>query len=195
MTDPNSTPEPVVNIVPPVVEPNNPPVESDDKGMIPKSRLDEVIAQRNELREAVEQRKADDKKVADDKLIKDGEHETLIAQKTEENAELQRSKEKWDAYQKSRRDAIYEKLSDSQKLIAERIGDLEGLELYAVEVFGNKNIITQDGSPGIQNGNFGGYGSRAEYATKDPDGYMKWKLANTKQPGFVGTVRMPGDSF
>lgn len=85
----------------------NPP-KPDDKGspgtppangehMIPKARLDEVIAERNALRAAEEARKEADRKAADQKAKDDGKLQELIDARDAEIATLKATAARFDA--------------------------------------------------------------------------------------------------
>ena len=89
---------------------------------------------------------------------------------------------KWNQYQTDKRESLMSKLTnDDDKSIAEGLSDLNKLETYV-------NKVTNVNAPSTSTaratsgkvGDFGGYSSYTEWASKDPDGYQK---ANNKLAG------------
>tara|TARA_R100001594_G_scaffold58495_1_gene92546 strand:+ start:691 stop:1272 length:582 start_codon:yes stop_codon:yes gene_type:complete len=140
---------------------------------IPQARLDEVVAQRNSLRDEMNEIKqkleADRKK----ELEKQGEYKTLLEEQGKELEKYKADSNAWNDYKTNKRASIMETITnDDDKLIA------EDLSLAKLEKFANR--VTQTNTVGTPNqrpanstkgtGEFGGYSSWAEYAQKDPKG-------------------------
>ncbi len=150
---------------------------------IPKSRFDEVIAQRNKIndelsdvRSQLNKFKADEESTRKKELEKQGEYKTLLDEQAKELAKYKSDSEAWNTYKSDKRASIMEKITnDDDKAIA------EGLSLNKLEMFANR--VTQTNAVGTPNqrpanstkgtGKYGGYSSWAEFASKDPVGAEK----------------------
>ena len=143
---------------------------------IPQARLDEVVAQRNTLRNEMNEIKqkleTDHKK----ELERQGEYKTLLEEQSKELDKYKADSIAWNDYQTNKRASIMETITnDDDKLIA------EDLSLAKLEKFANR--VTQTNTVGTPNqrpanstkgtGEFGGYASTTEWAQKDPDGFTK----------------------
>lgn len=150
---------------------------------IPKSRFDEVIAQRNKMndelndvRSQLDKFKTDQEAARKKELEKQGEYKTLLDEQAKDLAKFQADSEAWNKYKTDKRANIMESITnDDDKLIA------EGLSLDKLEVFAKR--VTQTNAVGTPNqrpanstkgtGKYGGYSSWAEFAAKDPAGAEK----------------------
>ena len=143
---------------------------------IPQARLDEVVAQRNTLRNEMNEIKqkleTDHKK----ELERQGEYKTLLEEQSKELDKYKADSIAWNDYQTNKRASIMETITnDDDKLIA------EDLSLAKLEKFANR--VTQTNTVGTPNqrpanstkgtGEFGGFSSYVEWAEKDPEGYKK----------------------
>ena len=147
---------------------------------IPKSRLDEVIAQRNKMgdelndvRSQLDKFKADQEDARKKELEKQGEYKTLLDEQAKDMAKFKADSEAWNTYKSDKRASIMETITnDDDKAIA------EGLSLNKLEMFANrvtqtpKSVNTPNQRPAnTPTGEYGGYSSYAEWAMKDPKGY------------------------
>lgn len=156
---------------------------------IPKSRLDEVIAQRNKIgdelndvRSQLDKFKADQEAARKKELEKQGEYKTLLDEQAKDLAKFQADSEAWNKYKTSKRANIMESITnDDDKLIAEGLS-LDKLEVFAKRVTQTNTVGTPNQRPANSNkgtGDFGGYSSWAEFAINDPQGADK-ALRNIK---------------
>ena len=147
---------------------------------IPKSRLDEVIAQRNKMgdelndvRSQLDKFKADQESARKQELEKQGEYKTIVDEQAKELEKYKTDSQAWNTYKTDKRASIMETITnDDDKAIA------EGLSLNKLEMFANR--VTQTNAVGTPNqrpanstkgtGDFGGYSSLQEFAVKDPKG-------------------------
>ena len=154
---------------------------------IPKSRLDEVIAQRNKMndelddvRSQLDKFKADQEAARTKELEKQGEYKTILDEQEKKMAKLQADSDAWNTYRTDKRANIMESITnDDDKLIA------EGLSLDKLEVFAKRvtqtpnNVNTPNQRPAnTPTGEFGGYSSLQEFAQKDPTGCDKYLKEN-----------------
>lgn len=156
---------------------------------IPKSRLDEVIAQRNKIgdelndvRSQLDKFKADQEAARKKELEKQGEYKTLLDEQAKDLAKFQADSEAWNKYKTNKRANIMESITnDDDKLIAEGLS-LDKLEVFAKRVTQTNTVGTPNQRPANSNkgtGDFGGYSSWAEFAINDPQGADK-ALRNIK---------------
>ena len=156
---------------------------------IPKSRLDEVIAQRNKIgdelndvRSQLDKFKADQEATRKKELEKQGEYKTLLDEQEKKMAKLQADSDAWNTYKTDKRANIMESITnDDDKLIAEGLS-LDKLEVFAKRVTQTNTVGTPNQRPANSNkgtGDFGGYSSWAEFAINDPQGADK-ALRNIK---------------
>jgi len=158
---------------------------------VPQHRLDEVVAQRNsyrdKLNEVTAQQESDRKK----ELEKQGEYKTLLDEQGKELVEAKADQMAWNEYKTNKRASIMETITnDDDKSIAEDLS-LAKLEKFASRVTQTNAVGTPNQRPANSTkgtGEMGGYGSYAEWATKDPKGYEK---AN----GTVGLNNVGGEAI
>ena len=163
---------------------------------IPKTRFDEVnnkykdgVTQNQELQAQLDKMIADKEAARKNKLEKEGEYKTLLE---ESNAKLEKAQvdvKAWSEYKENKRSTLMEQLTDdSDKSIA---GDLslEKLELYVGKVTNTANPLpTNTSRAGSQQpqGDFGGYESYEEWATKDPKSYKEANQTNSTKGITIG---------
>ena len=151
-------------------------------GMIPRSRLNEVnnkykdsLTQNQNLQAQLDKVKADQEAARIGELEKQGEYKKLL---DEANAKLKESSvvvKEYEEYKTNKRNTLMEQLTeDNDKSIAESL-PLDKLELYVSKVNKVSSLPTNTSRAANQQpqGDFGGYSSYAEWATKDPKGYKK----------------------
>ena len=157
--------------------------ETNDQQGIPKSRLDEVVAQKHKATERgdsykaqLEELQAKQETVRKKELEKQGEYKTLLDEANAKVDKLSVVAEEYTTYKTNKRASIMETITnDEDKSIA------EDLSLAKLEKFANR--VTQTNTVGTPNqrpanstkgtGDFGGYSSWAEFAQKDPRGADK----------------------
>ena len=157
--------------------------ETNESQGIPKARLDEVVAQKHKANERgdsykakFEELQAKQETARKKELEKQGEYKTLLEEQGKELEKYKADSTAWNDYKTNKRASIMETITnDDDKLIA------EDLSLAKLEKFANR--VTQTNTVGTPNqrpanstkgtGDFGGYSSYQEWATKDPEGYKK----------------------
>ena len=186
-SQPSSTPEPVTEPIKPI------------ENTVPQSRLNEVIGERNSVREELEKLKTDQKKADEDELTKQEEFEKLATQRGSELGVLKGELETFRADNKARWEAIKKEIPDdkisffaegeSNDSISSNLRKFD--EYVSLGVFEKPNTPGVDGRPPIKSdtskdGDFGGFKTRVEFAEKDPEGYGKWK--KSKEQGLSGKM-------
>ncbi len=149
---------------------------------IPKSRFDEVnnkykdmTTQNQELQAQLDKIKADQEANRQKQLEKQGEYKTLLDEANLKLEKAQADVKAWSEYKTNKRNSLMEQLTDdSDKSIADGLS-LEKLELYVSKVNKINSLPTNTSRAGTQvpKGDFGGYSSYAEWASKDPKGYKE----------------------
>ena len=162
---------------------DNTKVATNDTGNVPESRFSEVVAQKNKYKDGMEslQKKVDAMNSKQDEsrkqeLEKQGEYKTLLDEANQKIEGLTKDSNQWTEYKANKRATIMEGLSDDKdKAIAEGLS-LDKLELYAERIGSGSALPTSNARPTNDKsgtGEFGGFSSYEEWATKDPDGYKK----------------------
>ena len=192
-TEQTNTPQAEGNSVP------NPSTQAEvKKDTIPQSRFNEVIGERNQEREsnAKLQQQLDkyqaDEKAKEEKLLQEkGEFQTILDRKDADLEKAIKKGEMWDNYETARRKTLTEGLPEEKQKFAVSmpLQDLE--EFSTLESTTNANAGKTDSSRAgtTAKGEFGGYDSKMEWVTKDPEGYEKAKK-NTGGDKF-GDMFMP----
>ena len=149
---------------------------------IPKSRFDEVnnkykdmTTQNQELQAQLDKIKADQEATRQKQLEKQGEYKTLLDEANLKLEKAQTDVKAWSEYKTNKRNSLMEQLTDdSDKSIADGLS-LEKLELYVSKVNKVNTLPTNTSRAAGQQpkGDFGGYSSYAEWASKDPKGYKE----------------------
>ena len=148
---------------------------------VPDSRFKDVVAQKNKALEQANDYKsqldkfqAEQETARQKQLEKQGEYKTLLEEANTKIEKLSTVANEYTEYKSNKRASVMETITnDDDKLIA------EGLSLDKLEMFANR--VTQTNTLGTPNqrpanstkgtGDFGGYSSYVEWATKDPKGY------------------------
>ena len=167
---------------------NNPSTEASEKN-VPYDRFQEVVNSKNDmasqvgkLQAQIDKMNATSKQQQEAKMIEDGKLKEALDIVTKERDDFKKQSDSWLSYQTDKRESLMSKLTDDDdKSIAEGLSDLNKLETYV-------NKVTNVNAPSTSTaratsgkvGDFGGYSSYTEWASKDPDGYQK---ANNKLAG------------
>ena len=191
MTDSTSnTPTAEGNSVP------NPSTQADKKEtpLHENPRFKEVIGQRNEtrdensnLKQQLEKYQADEKAKEEKLLQEKGEFQTILDRK---DAELEKANKKgtmWDEYETARRKTLTEGLPEAKQKFAVSmpLQDLEEFSsLESISANAGKTDSSRAGT--TAKGEFGGYSSHAEWATKDPKGYKEANMTPDSQGIKIG---------
>ena len=165
-----------------------PSTEADVKNdMIPKSRLDEVIGQRNDANTRIEKLEAtinkfnaEGEKQREDKLKANEQHEVLITELKQKLETVTEKADHWNTYQEDRRATLTDKLPENRREFT------EGMDLTKLEKFVDSEVQavnankTNSARPGVNpTGEFGGFDSWQEFAMNDPKGAEKALAAQT----------------
>ena len=172
----------------PIVDDNNAKndstkAETNDQQGIPKARLDEVVAQRHKATERgdsykaqFEELQAKQETARNKDLEKQGEYKTLLDEANAKIEKLSGVAEEYNTYKTNKRASLMESITnDEDKSIAEDLS-LAKLEKFVGRVSQTNTLGTPNQRPANSTkgtGEFGGYSSYQEWATKDPEGYKK----------------------
>ena len=172
------------------VEPNN-----DNKGNtkveqnVPYDRFQEVVSSKNEmatqigtLQAQIDKLNADNKSKAEAKLVDDGKLKEALDIVTKERDDFKTTSDQWTTYQTEKRESLMSKLTtDEDKSIGDGLSDLNKLETYVNKVVNvNAPSTSTARATSGKAGEFGGYGSVEEFATKDPRGFEAHLQENVK---------------
>jgi hypothetical protein len=168
-----NTPEAEENSVP------NPSTQADDKNDVPYTRFQEVNGQKNQFKSENEGLKAENAKLKaaeedarQQTLKKNSEYETLYNegeskwQKTEEENKAYKTRELED------RERMIEKVPEEQRVFTEGMSNsvlAQYIEQNQTSANAGKTDSSRAGN--TAKGDFNGYSSFSEWATKDPKGY------------------------
>ena len=163
---------------------------------IPKTRFDEVnnkykdmTTQNQELQAQLDKFKSDQAAERQKQLEEQGKWKDIAEERGKELEKTQADLKVWSEYKTNKRNTLMEQLTDdSDKSIAEGLS-LEKLELYVGKVTNTANPLpTNTSRAGSQQpqGDFGGYESYEQWATKDPEGYKKANQANSSKGITIG---------
>ena len=149
---------------------------------VPYDRFQEVVQSKNEmagqigkLQAQIDKMNADCKSRAEAKMVEDGKLKEALDLVTKERDTFKTQSEQWNTYQADKRESLMSKLTDdTDKSIAEGLSDLNKLETYVNKVVNvNAPSTSKARATTGKVGDFGGYSSYAEWASKDPKGYEK----------------------
>ena len=159
----------------------NPSTEATEKN-VPYDRFQEVVQSKNDmanqigkLQAQIDKMNQTSKQQQENKMIEDGKLKEALDLVTKERDDFKKQSDSWLSYQTDKRESLMGKLTtDEDKSIAEGLSDLNKLETYV-------NKVTNVNAPSTSTarattgkvGEFGGYESYAEWATKDPKGYKE----------------------
>ena len=154
---------------------------SEKNDNVPYSRFSEVVSERNTMKDEMKKLQdqlssidADRKVAREDKLKKNEEYETLVAEKNTEIEKLTGTASKWTEYEATRREVLTGKLPENRQKFASsmKLNELE--EFVELESSGQSAGKTNPSRAGVTpTGEFGGYSSTSEWASKDPNGFTR----------------------
>ena len=157
---------------------NNPSTQADTKN-VPYERFQEVNTAKNDamnqigkLQAQIDKMNSDNKSKAEAKMVEDGKLKEALDIVSKERDSFKTQADQWNTYQTDKRESLMSKLTnDEDKSIAEDLS-LTKLETYVNKVV-NVNAPSTSSARATTGkaGEFGGYSSYAEWASKDPKGY------------------------
>ena len=162
---------------------SNPSTKAEEKKDSPlheNPRFKEVIGQRNQAREEIAKFQAAEK-AAEEKLLQDkGEFKTILAKRDTQIETLTADNEAYKKRELEESERLDAKIPEDQRVFTKGMNNAVKAQ-YIEQLQSNVNAGKTDSSRAgtTAKGDFGGYGSYAEWAQKDPDGYTKSK--NTLQ--------------
>ena len=156
-------------------------VKQDEKqNFVPQSRLNEVIAKSNttieKLTEENNQFKAKEEQARKKQLEAEGKQSEIIAEQDKTIEKLQSYYDNNEQKRTERRSKLLETIPENQRNIYKELS-LEGLEEHIKMSQGVKVNTDTRQSNRRGNGEYGGYDSHAEWATKDPASYKKENMS------------------
>ena len=162
---------------------NNPTSEGSKTNEVPYDRFAEVNTQKNEWKAQAEtanaklaEFEAKAAKAREAKMVENDEYKTLLAEKDAQISKLTEVSNQWNTYQEETRTSLMEKLPEGKREFG------EGMDLTKLQKFVETEVQSVNPNAGKTNsarqgvnptGEFGGYGSIAEWVAKDPEGYQK----------------------
>ena len=158
---------------------NNPTTEGSKNNDVPYDRFQEVNAQKKDFASQLEEANAklanyekEQEEKRQKRLEQEGEYKTLLTEKDAQIEKLTEVETQWNTYQQETRTSLMEKLSEADREFGEGM-DLVKLQKFVESKVQNPNAgKTSSQLQGvIPSGDFGGYQSYVEWATKDPKGY------------------------
>lgn len=163
---------------------NNPSTkagENNEKDMIPRYRFNDVNEKLKIANKVIEENNAAESARIEAEKVKRGEFDTVLETKNNTITELQQKLEQASAknaeYDKKReadRIQLIEMLPESKREFGEALPDDKLYKFVEQEKQLLPNIKTDTSRPGVKpSGDFGGFGSIEEWATKDPKGYKQ----------------------
>ena len=174
-TEVKNTPQAEDNSVP------NPSTQADVKNDVPYDRFQEVNGQKNQFKSENESLKAElakQKAVQEDArqvaLKKNSEFETLYNETDAMNKKLTEQNEAFQAKELAESERLDAKIPEEQRVFTNGMNNAVKAQ-YIEQLQGNANAGKTDSSRAGNTavGDFGGYSSHAEWATKDPQGYKQ----------------------
>ena len=168
----------------------NPSTQADVKNETPlheHPRFKEVISQRNEVQKQLSEYQAKEK-AKDEKLLQDkGEFTTLLAQRDATIEDLGKKVEGLSGDLNSYRDGLVNQVPEERRYVTEGMS-IPNLQKYVSDEQTTANAGKTDSSRAgtTAKGDFGGYSSHAEWATKDPKGYKEANMTPDSQGIKIG---------
>ena len=159
---------------------NNNSTQADTKN-VPYDRFVEVNQAKNDLAGQVGKLQAQidkmnqtTKQQQEAKMVEDGKLQEALNIVQKERDDFKVQAEQWNTYQTDKRESLMSKLTEEDdKSIADGLS-LDKLEKYVSKVVNVSAPSTSSArATTAKAGDFGGYSSYAEWASKDPEGYKK----------------------
>ena len=157
----------------------NPSTEADVKNDVPYGRFQEVNGQKNQFKSENESLKAELAKVKaaqedarQDALKKNSEFETLYNEADAMNKTLIEENKSYKKREQEDRARMMEKVPEEKRVFTEGMSNAvlaQFIEQAQITANANKTDSSRAGT--TAKGDFGGYSSFVEWATKDPKGY------------------------
>jgi len=161
---------------------NNPTTEGSKNNDVPYDRFQQVNSQKNSFAEENATLKAKLEEIAKGnedarqaKMVENEEYKTLLAEKDAQITKLTEVSNQWNTYQEETRTSLMEKLPEGKREFG------EGMDLTKLQKFVETEVQSVNPNAGKTSsqrqgvtpngGEFGGYGSMEEWATKDPTTY------------------------
>ena len=170
-----NTPEAEVN------SETNPSTQADVKNDVPYDRFQEVNGQKNQFKSENESLKAENAQLKAAKedarqqaLKKNSEFETLYNETDAMNKKLTEQNEAFKKREQEDRERMIEKVPEEQRVFTEGMSNAvlaQYIEQNQTSANAGKTDSSRAGN--TAKGEMGGYGSHAEWATKDPQGYKQ----------------------
>ena len=163
---------------------NNPSTEGSKNNDVPYDRFQEVNSQKNDYKSQAEtamsklnEIESSQAKARDAKMVENEEFKTLLAERDAEIVKLTAVSNQWNTYQEETRTSLMEKLPEGKREFG------EGMELAKLQKFVETEVQSVNPNAGKTNsarqgvtpngGEFGGFSSYEEWASKDPKGWEK----------------------
>ena len=152
-----------------------------DKKNVPYDRFTEVNTAKNDalnqigkLQAQIDKMNQTTKDKEQAKLVEDGKLQEALGIVTKERDDFKAQADQWNQYQSNKRETLMNQLTDdTDKSIADGLS-LDKLEQYISKVVNVSAPSTSSARATTgKAGEFGGYSSYAEWATKDPKGYQE----------------------
>ena len=157
----------------------NPSTEATEKN-VPYDRFQEVVQSKNDmagqigkLQAQIDKMNDTSKQRAEAKLVEDGKLKEALDISNKERDDYKIQADEWKTHKTEKRESLMKQITnDKQKSIAQGLSKLSLLEDYVNEVV-NVNAPSTSSARATSGkaGDFGGYSSWVDWATKDPKGY------------------------
>ena len=160
----------------------NPSTKAEERKESPlheNPRFKEVIGQRNQLREEISKYQADEKAKEDKLLHEKGEYKTLLAKRDATIEELTSTNEAYKSDIGAFRQGLVDQVPEERRVYT------EGMNMATLQKFVTDEQVTANAGKADSSragttakGEFGGYGSMEEWASKDPRGCEAYMAKN-----------------
>ena len=161
----------------------NPSTQADVKNDVPYDRFQEVNGQKNQfksenegLKAELAKQKAQQEDARQEALKKNSEFETLYNETDAMNKKLTEQNEVYKARELEDRERMIEKVPEEQRVFTQGMSNsvlAQYIEQNQTSANAGKTDSSRAGT--TAKGDFGGYSSKMEWVTKDPEGYEKAK--------------------
>ena len=183
-----NTPEAEVN------SETNPSTQAGSKNDVPYDRFQEVNGQKNQfksenesLKAELAKQKAQQEDARQEALKKNSEFETLYNETDAMNKKLTEQNEVFKKREQEDRERMIEKVPEEQRVFTEGMSNsvlAQYIEQNQTSANAGKTDSSRAGT--TAKGDFGGYSSHAEWATKDPKGYKDANMTPDSQGIKIG---------
>jgi len=157
----------------------NPSTQADETKETPlheHPRFKEVIGQRNQFRDQVDKYQAEEKAKEEKLLQEKGEFQTILDKRNSTIETLTKENEGYKTRELEDRERMIEKVPEEQRVFTEGMSNsvlAQYIEQNQTSANAGKTDPSRAGT--TAKGDFGGYSSKMEWVTKDPEGYEKAK--------------------